>query len=487
MTTDPTGPWAGAVEVAAAVAAGRTTAVAVAEAALGRIAAAEPALGAYTVVTADRALAEAAAVDAAIDAGRPVGPLAGVPFAVKNLFDVAGLPTRAGSRINRERAPATEDAVLVRRMTAAGAVLLGTLNMGEYAYDFTGENAHDGPCRNPHDPGRMSGGSSSGCGAATAAGLAPVSLGSDTNGSLRVPASLCGVFSLKPTYGRLPRTGTFPFVDSLDHLGAFARTARSLAVAYDALQGWDGGDPGCARRPPDPVGTALSASTRLQVGVLGGWFHDNAGDAARAAVSRVADALGPVADVAALRLDEAEAGRAAAYLITNAESADFHLARLRARAADFDPDTRDRFLAGALLPAAWVARARRVRHWWLERALAAFDRFDLLVAPATPVPAPAAGARTLTLAGRDLPLRPTLGLLATPFSCIGLPVATAPVFGDHPTPVGVQLVARPWREQACLQAAHLLEQAGVATARPPAEPALAFDCREPEAAGDFAP
>ena len=168
-----------------------------------------------------------------------------------------------------------------------------------------------------------------------------------------------------------------------------------------------------------------------------------------------------------LRLDEAEAGRAAAYLITNAESADFHLGRLQTRAVDFDPDTRDRFLAGALLPAAWIARARRVRHWWLERALAAFQRYDLLIAPATPCPAPAGGAKTLTLAGRNLPLRPSLGLLATPFSCIGLPVATVPLFGAGPMPVGVQIVARPWREHVCLQAAHLLEQAGAVVACPP--------------------
>ena len=294
--TDPTAAFASAAEIARAVAAGRTTAVAVATAALARIAEVDPGLGAYTDVTAARALDEAAAVDAAVAEGRPVGPLAGVPFAVKNLFDVAGLPTRAGSRINRERAPATVDAVLVRRMSEAGAVLLGTLNMGEYAYDFTGENAHDGACRNPHDRGRMSGGSSSGCGAATAAGLAPVSLGSDTNGSLRVPASLCGVFSLKPTFGRLPRTGTFPFVDSLDHLGPMARTVRDLALAYDVLQGPCPGDHGCAQKPPQPVVPSLGAPRRLRVGVLAGWFDANAGAQARAAVAGVAEALGPHAE-----------------------------------------------------------------------------------------------------------------------------------------------------------------------------------------------
>ena len=172
-----------------------------------------------------------------------------------------GLPTRAGSLINRDRAPAAEDAELVRRMRAAGAVLLGALNMGEFAYDFTGENAHDGACRNPHDPARMSGGSSSGCGAATAAGIAPISLGSDTNGSLRVPASLCGVFSLKPTYGRLPRTGAFPFVDSLDHLGPMARTARGPGAGLRRASGPRSARPRL-RQPPGRAGRGRAGGGR---------------------------------------------------------------------------------------------------------------------------------------------------------------------------------------------------------------------------------
>ena len=171
-----------------------------------------PLLNAFTDVTAERAVNRAKEVDAAIAAGKPVGPLAGVPFAVKNLFDVKGLPTRAGSKINRELAPAAHDAVLIERLEAAGAILVGALNMGEYAYDFTGENVHDGPSRNPHDTTRMTGGSSGGSGGAVAGNLVPLSLGSDTNGSIRVPSSFCGLFGLKPTYGRLPRTRSFPFV-----------------------------------------------------------------------------------------------------------------------------------------------------------------------------------------------------------------------------------------------------------------------------------
>ena len=178
-------------------------------------------------------------------------------------------------------------------MRAAGAILVGALNMGEYAYDFTGENAHDGACRNPHDPARMTGGSSSGCGAATAAGLAPISLGSDTNGSIRVPSSLCGIFGLKPTYGRLGRSGTFPFVDSLDHLGPFARTAADLALAYDALQGPDPADHAWAGAAPRRrCCRSFRRRGGLRVGVAGGFFAANAGRRRARALARAAAALG---------------------------------------------------------------------------------------------------------------------------------------------------------------------------------------------------
>src|SRR5437588_161835 len=211
--------WASAADIAAAVAAGRVRVGEVIEGALARIAVRNGALNAFTAVVAERARERARALDAARAAGKPLGPLAGVPFAVKNLFDVAGLPTLAGSKINRSHPAARRDATLIERLEAAGAVLVGALNMGEYAYDFTGENVHDGPSRNPHDMTRMTGGSSGGSGAAVAGGLVPVALGSDTNGSIRVPASLCGLFGLKPTYGRPSRARPFPFVGRLAHVG----------------------------------------------------------------------------------------------------------------------------------------------------------------------------------------------------------------------------------------------------------------------------
>ncbi len=457
-------------DIAAAVRGGAVSAAAVTAAVLDRIARLNPVVNAFTDVTADRAREEAAALDARIAAGVAPGPLAGVPVAVKNLFDIRGLPTRAGSRINRERAPAAADAVLLQRLGAAGAVLVGGLNMGEYAYDFTGENAHDGACRNPHDPARMSGGSSSGCGAATAAGLAPLSLGSDTNGSIRVPSSLCGIFGLKPTYGRLTRHGSFPFCDSLDHLGPFARSVRDLALVFDTLQGPAAGDHACAGRPVEPTLPALTEGIAqgiaqgiegLRIAVAGGYFARGGLAVAHAAVERAAAALGTDRVV---EVPGAALGRAAAYIITNAESSAFHLDRLRRRAGDFDPDTRDRFLAGALLPASWYVQAQRVRRWYHDQVLALFGDVDVLLAPATPCPAPLVGQKTMVLDGQELPVRPHLGLFTQPISCIGLPVCAVPMALPGELPIGIQVIAAPWREDRCLRVAAELERLGLARA-----------------------
>ena len=461
--TDRLTDWMTAGELAGAVATRRVRAVDAVADAFTRIEQARQ-LNAFTDIVVDRALARAEAVDA----GAVRGPLAGVPFAVKNLFDVAGLPTRAGSRINRTRAPAVADATAVARMEAAGAILVGTLNMGEYAYDFTGENAHDGACRNPHDPTRMAGGSSSGSGAAAAAGLVPVTLGSDTNGSIRVPASLCGVFGLKPTYGRLSRAGTFPFVSSLDHVGPLARCVSDLVLAYDAMLGPDPADPVCTDRPAGPQpGEGIDG---LRIAVAGGYFRANAGPAALAALDQVAAALGATAEV---ELAEAARARAAAYVITTVEGAALHLDRLRAQPGDFDPDVRDRLIAGALVPGAFYARAQRFRRWYRDQVLALFGGWDAILAPATPCPAPGIGEKTMLLAGAAVPVRAMMGVLTQPISFIGLPVVTVPVVLEPGPraglPIGVQIIAAPWAEATALRIARHLEATGVVHApRPPA-------------------
>jgi 1-carboxybiuret hydrolase len=451
------GVWATAAEIAEAVASGQTTALAVIDNALARIEKLNPTLNAFTAVTAERARAKARTVDAA----PAKGPLAGVPFAVKNLFDVAGIPTVAGSKINRAYPPAGRDSALIERLEAAGAVLVGALNMGEYAYDFTGENVHDGPSRNPHDLTRMTGGSSGGSGGAVGGGMVPLALGSDTNGSIRVPSSLCGIFGLKPTYGRLSRARSFPFVASLDHLGPFARTTRDLALSYDAMQGPDADDPACARRAPEPVMPLIERGIDgLRIAVAGGYFKKGAGPEALEALARVAKAVGARDEI---EVPEAQRARAAAYVITTTEGAALHLDRLRNQAYDFDPAVRDRLIAGAMVPAPLVAKAQIFRRWFRAQMLELFARYDAILAPSTPCTAPKLGQQTLLIDGVEMPLRPNVGIYTQPISFIGLPVAAVPV-PLQPLPIGVQIIAAPWREDIALRIAYALEQMNVVAA-----------------------
>ncbi|CUU13852.1 AtzE family amidohydrolase [Bradyrhizobium sp. JR7.2] len=461
MTTKPEMT---AADIAKAVAGGKMSARDATEAALARIKQHDGVLNSFTDLTADRARAKARAIDADIAAGKEVGPLAGVPFAVKNLFDVAGLPTRAGSKINRDLAPAKRDATLIERMEAAGAVLVGALNMGEYAYDFTGENVHDGPSRNPHDTTRMTGGSSGGSGSAVGGALVPIALGSDTNGSIRVPSSFCGIFGLKPTYGRLSRARSFPFVASLDHLGPFARSAADLALAYDAMQGPDADDAACTTRGLEPTVPLLANPiSDLRIAIAGGHFQKNVFPEAVEAVSRVAKALGvtKIVDV-----PEASRARAAAYVITTTEGASLHLDRLRKRPNDFDPAVRDRLIAGAMVPAPLVDRAQKFRRWYRAQLAEIFKSVDVLIAPATPCTAPKLGQVNFTLDGVELPVRANIGIHTQPISFIGLPVVAVPV-PLEPLPIGVQIIAAPWREDIALRVAHALEQMGVVSAPSP--------------------
>ncbi len=453
-----------ASDIAKAVTSQKLSALQATEDALARIAQHDGTLNSFTDVTAERARAKARALDAAIAAGKNPGPLAGVPFAVKNLFDVKGLSTRAGSKINRDLKPAARDATLIERLEAAGAVLVGALNMGEYAYDFTGENVHDGPSRNPHDPSRMTGGSSGGSGSAVGGALVPIALGSDTNGSIRVPSSFCGIFGLKPTYGRLSRARSFPFVASLDHLGPFARSVRDLALAYDAMQGPDADDAACTARPPEPVAPVLAENIgSLRIALAGGYFQKNLFPEAVEAVAHVAKALGVTRTV---DIPEAARARAAAYVITTTEGASLHLDRLRKRPNDFDPAVRDRLIAGAMVPSVLVDRAQKFRRWYRAQLLDIFKSVDVLIAPATPCVAPKLGQVNFTLDGVELPVRANIGLHTQPISFIGLPVVAVPV-PLQPMPIGVQIIAPPWREDIALRVAYALERMGAVSAPPP--------------------
>jgi 1-carboxybiuret hydrolase len=444
--------------IAEDVRAGRASAAEIISQTLARIAARDRDINAFTAVLAERALKQAAAVDAMRAAGNDPGPLAGVPFAVKNLFDVAGLPTLAGSRIDAVRPPATRDATLIRRLTQAGGVLVGALNMDEYAFGFSTQNSHYGATRNPHDPERIAGGSSGGSAAAVAALLVPLALGSDTNGSIRVPAALCGVFGLKPTYGRLSRAGARLFAASFDHVGPLARSVGDIAAAYDAVQGPDPDDPVCTTRPVEPASLTLEESiSGLRIAVADGYFAQHGAAETFAAVERVAAALGVSKRV---RLAEAERARAAAMIITAVEGAELHLSDLSTRSADFDQNTRALFLSGALVPAAWYARAQRFRRWFCEQVAKLFREIDVLLAPATPYPAFRIGQQFAEVDGAKVLAAAHLGVFTQPLSFAGLPVLAAPVAGSGALPLGVQIVAAPWREDLLLRVAFAAEQAG---------------------------
>jgi len=426
--------------IAGDVRAGRRSAVEHARDAIARTRRDNPRLVAVTRVLEDRALAEAVAVDARVAAGEDPGPLAGVPYAVKDLFDVAGLPTTAGAAMRADAAPATRDAEAVRRLQAAGAVLVATCNMDAFAYGFATINAAYGTTRNPHDRSRIAGGSSGGSAAAVAAGMVPLSLGSDTNGSVRVPAGLCGIYGLKPTHGGLPMAGAYPFVDSFDDIGPFAVSAADLELAWRVLGGTSN-DAGQGR-----------------VGRLGGWFARGVAPELAAGIDAIATHLGGLPVV---ELPEVDRARSAAFLMSAVEGGALHLPELRARPLAFDPQVRDRLLAGALVPAAAYQAAQRFRAWFRTAVMAIFERFDVLIAPSAGVEAPLVDDPFVEIDGERVPARAHLGIYTQPLSFVGLPVVAVPLLRRGKLPLGLQLVGRPGGEAALFALARELEAAGL--------------------------
>ncbi len=445
-----------AVAIATAVRSGKITATEICTQVIAEIEHQNPILNCFTTILAEQAIADAETLDQTITQGQTPGLLAGVPFAVKNLFDIAGVITLAGSKINQDNPPATEDATAVTRLKQAGAVLVGALNMDEYAYGFVTENSHYGVTPNPHDLRRISGGSSGGSAASVAAGLVPLSLGSDTNGSIRVPAGLCGVLGFKPTYGRLSRAGVALFSSSLDHIGPFARSVRDIATVFDILQGADQRDPVCTTRSRSPCLPQLERGIEgLRIGVAVDYFRAKAEPEVLEAVSQVASALGVTREV---KIPQAHRARAAAYIITASEGSNLHLADLRSRPQDFDPATRDRFLAGALIPVTWYTQAQRFRRWYQLQVREVFQEVDIILAPTSPCIAPLIGQEKMTIGDEEMLVRPNLGLYTQPLSFIGLPVLSVPVKRQGQLPVGVQIIAAPYNEALILRVARVLEE-----------------------------
>jgi AtzE family amidohydrolase len=430
--------------IAGRVQSGEQSAVSSVQEAIATLKQRDARIGAVTKLLEAEALADAAALDARIASGEIIGPLAGVPFGVKDLFDVKGIPTTAGAAMRRNESPASTDAEAVARLKAAGAILVATLNMDEYAYGFVTVNDCWGTTKNPHDVTRLSGGSSGGSAAAVADGMLPLTLGSDTNGSIRVPSALCGVYGLKPAHGTLPMEGVFPFVDSFDDIGPFTTSLADLTLAWQVLLG---SDPAAGSPPDSP-----------RIARLGGWFGRNMEPALEEAIAGICRQFGNAPTV---ELPHVAIARSAAFLMTAAEGGERHLAALRTRALEFDPATRDRLIAGALLPASTYFKAERFRDWFRAEADKLFAQYDVLLAPSVGCVSPLIDEPVMPVDGAMVPARANLGLYTQPLSFIGLPVLAVPLKRPGQLPLGLQLVGAPGREGALIAFARQLEEAGI--------------------------
>jgi aspartyl-tRNA(Asn)/glutamyl-tRNA(Gln) amidotransferase subunit A len=423
---------------------------------LDRIAALDSKLRAFITVCAEAALESARAAEADLMAGRAVGPLHGVPWAPKDLYSTKGVRTTGGSTILADSVPAA-DATGVARLARAGAILLGKLNMHEFAYGPEGLNAHYGDTRNPWSTDayrRIAGGSSSGSGAAVAAGLAPGSLGSDTGGSIRIPASLCGITGLKPTYGRASRAGVLPLAWSMDHVGPMTRSARDCALMLSAIAGYDPADATSSVLPVPDYGAAPTGDVKgLRVGLLRAHFTDAAASDVRAAVEAAAKQLeraGAVVDE--VNLTHVAHVAAASAAIVASEALVYHAAWLRSRPLDYQADVRERLRLGAFVTGAHYVRSQQVRALVRREVDEALARRDVLLAPATPLTAPVLGERQTTLGDGPSDVRAALLRCARPFNFSGHPACAAPCgFTAGGLPIGVQVVGRPFDEATVLR------------------------------------
>ncbi|RIL11140.1 Asp-tRNA(Asn)/Glu-tRNA(Gln) amidotransferase GatCAB subunit A [bacterium] len=458
---------------------GTLTSAALTDAYLARIAAHDPHLNAYLTVTADDARAQAAEADRRRAAGED-GPLLGVPFALKDLFTTAGIRTTAGSRMLEGYVP-PDDAEPYRRLRAAGAVLLGKLNMDEFAMGSSNESSAFGPARNPWDPGRSPGGSSGGAAAAVAADLCAFALGTDTGGSIRQPAALCGVVGLKPTYGRVSRRGMVAFASSLDQAGPLAKDVRDAALVLDAIAGHDPADATSADRPvPDHAAAVAAAGADLgglRIGVPAEYFADGLDPAVRAAVeAAVMDLEAAGARRVAISLPHSVYAVAVYYLVATAE-ASANLARYdglrygravpdddlwaryaRTRGEGFGLEVKRRIVLGTFALSAgyhdaYYGRATRVRRRIRADFDAALARCDVIVGPTSPTTAFRLGERT------GDPLAMYLSDIYTiALNLAGYPGLSVPCGLAGGLPVGLQIMGRPWGEPTVLRVARVYER-----------------------------
>jgi aspartyl-tRNA(Asn)/glutamyl-tRNA(Gln) amidotransferase subunit A len=425
------------------------------EACIARAEALEPTLNAFLTRTFDTALAEAKAATAEIAAGRRVGPLHGIPFALKDLYETAGVRTTAGSKIREDYVPA-EDAFTVSRLKEAGVTLLGKLNMHEWALGGTNINVWYPSPRNPWDTERITGGSSGGSGVAVAAGLCLGALGSDTRGSIRIPASLCGITGLKATYGRVSIRGVVPLNWSLDHAGPMARTARDCALILQAIAGYDALDPTSADLPVPDFLSGLDAGIKgVRVGVPENFFFDEDVTepdvlAAVREAARQLEQLGAVVSTV-IYPDPVRYGDNGAFL---ADAGAYHEENVRSRPDEYAPIILTRFRDSLDLRAADYSRARYKQLEFKRATKQLFEDVDLILTPTSPIVAPRFPQDS------PLPMQNLLVRNTGSFNTSGVPVISVPCgFSSEGMPIGMSLAGRDWDEALVLRAAHAYQQA----------------------------
>ena len=418
---------------------------------------------AFITVMRDEALAAARQAEKQIAEGNYLGPLHGIPIGLKDLYYTKGVRTTAGSSIKKwaEFVP-EEDATVVTKFKEAGAIILGKLNMHEFAAGATNENPHYGPCHNPWALDCVSGGSSGGSGAAVAASLCAGAMGTDTGGSVRIPATLCGIVGLKPTYGRVSRFGIVPLAWSLDHAGPLTRCVEDAALIMNAISGYDPRDPASARSPvPDFTAQLNSGVDGLRLGMAKEYFF---APAAAAVAGAVQQAIGVLEDLGATSVEVSlpNVGTVPRFhpVISMCESASYHEETIRRHADELTPNVRERFQAGSILTAAQYFRAQRARALVREEMRRALEQVDVLVSPTSLITAPRIGQDTVvTPTGEESPLT-LLSRNTSPFNDAGVPACTVPCgFDSAGLPIGLQIAGRAFDEETVLRVAHAYEQA----------------------------
>ena len=439
---------------------------------IGRL---QPSLNAFVTVTEEFALEQARRAETEIRQGRYRGPLHGIPYAAKDLYCTQGVRTTMGSKIMVDFVP-SYDAAVIEKLHAAGAVLVGKAGLHEWAYGITSTNPHFGAVRNPWDRERIPGGSSGGSTAALASGQCLFSLGSDTGGSIRIPASLCGVVGLKPTFGRISRHGIFPLGHTLDHAGPFGLTVRDTAWVYEAIAGPDARDDSSVERP-DPA-PRFDDAPRLhgkKIGAPRNFFFDRLDppvDAAVRAAMKTFEELG--ADMVEIDVPDMEECNAVARLILLAEASSVHRRRLRERREDFGQDVRALLDQGQFISAADYLDAQRRRRELNRSFNELLERVDVIAAPTAPVTAAEIGQMTMCVGGAEEDVRLATTRLVRALNMTGLPLLSIPC-GLSPSglPIGLQLVGRLFGEAALLETGHAYERAADWLAKRPPYHALA--------------